>query len=115
MADVKKKGFKTLETDYEELDIQIHEHRKQIFKRGLQVIVLIVMLVIVLNLMYALRSYENYEVHNVIDRNSSGTTQYQMFGDYLLEYSSDGISCIAQKVITVAILCKISIDKIEKT
>jgi hypothetical protein len=44
--------------------------------------------------MYALRSYESYEVSNVIDRNSSGTTQYQMFGDYLLEYSSDGISCI---------------------
>ena len=84
MADVKKKGFKTLETDYEELDEQILEHRKYLLKRALQVIAVIVVLIIGVELIYALRSFEDYEVRNSLDRSSSGTAQYQMFGDNLL-------------------------------
>ena len=41
MADVKKKGFETLETDYEELDEQIRDRRKHIIKRVLQIILII--------------------------------------------------------------------------
>lgn len=96
VADVKKKGFKTLETNYEELDEQILEHRRDILKRVLQVIGIIAVLVIGIELMYAIRSFDDYEVRNSIDRKTSGSTQYQMFGEYLLEYSSDGISCISQ-------------------
>jgi len=36
VADVKKKGFKTLVTDYEEIDEQILAHRKTLFKRVLK-------------------------------------------------------------------------------
>lgn len=96
MADVKKKGFKTLETDYEELEEQIREYRQHILKRALQVIGLIVLVVIGVELIYALRSFDDYEVRNAMDRSSSGTAQYQMFEDYLLEYSNDGISCIGK-------------------
>ena len=96
MSDVKKKGFKTLETDYEELDEQILEHRKYLLKRALQVIAIIAVLVMGVELMYALRSFEDYEVRNSLDRSSSGTAQYQMFGDNLLEYSNDGIMCIGK-------------------
>lgn len=96
MSDVKKKGFKTLETDYEELDEQILEHRKYLLKRALQIIAVIAVLVIGIELMYALRSFEDYEVRNALDRSSGSTTQYQMFGDSLLEYSNDGITCIGK-------------------
>ena len=89
MADVKKKGFKTLETNYEELDEQIREHRKQILKRGLQIIGIIVALVIGIELFYAIRSFDDYEIRDEIERKSSVSTQYQMFGDCLLEYSND--------------------------
>lgn len=96
MADVKKKGFKTLETDYEELDEQIRDHRKKLLKRALRIIAVIVVLVIGVELIYALRSFDSYEVRNSIDRSSSGATQYQKFGECLLEYSNDGISCISK-------------------
>ncbi len=96
MADVKKKGFKTLETNYEELDEQIREHRKSVLKKGLQVIVLIAALFVIVELIYALQSFDDYEVRNEIERKSSGSTQYQKFGDCILEYSNDGISCISR-------------------
>ena len=96
MAEVKKKGFKTIETEYEDLDEQIREHRKYILKRVLQVIAIIVVLIIGVELANALRSFDDYEVRDTIDGGSSGATQYKMFGTCLLEYSNDGISCIAQ-------------------
>ncbi|MBR3812003.1 MAG: hypothetical protein IKJ16_06735 [Agathobacter sp.] len=96
MSEVKKKGFKTLETDYEELDEQILKHRKQIFKRVLQIILVIAVIVIAIELMNALRSFDDYEVKNALDRSSSSTTQYQTFGDCLIEYSNDGATCIGK-------------------
>jgi len=96
VAEVKKKGFKTIETEYEDLDEQIREHRKYILKRVLQVIAIIVVLIIGVELANALRSFDDYEVRDTIDGGSSGATQYKMFGTCLLEYSNDGISCIAQ-------------------
>ena len=95
MADIKKKGFKTLETSYEELEEQIREHRSTILKRVLQTIGIIVAIIVGVELFFALRSFNDYEVRDEIERKSSGGAQYQMFGDYLLEYSNDGISCIA--------------------
>ena len=92
MADEKKKGFKTLETDYEELDEQIRDHRKHIIKRVLQIILIIAVMVIGIELLYAIRNYNDYDVQEMLDRTRGGTTQYQMFGDQLLEYSNDGIS-----------------------
>lgn len=97
MADIKKKGFKTLETNYEELDEQILEHRKYIIKRVLQVLAIVVGVVIVVELLLAIRSFDSYEVLDSSNRNRSGATQYQMFGDSLLEYSNDGISCISRR------------------
>lgn len=94
VADIKKKGFKTLETNYEELDEQIRDHRRYIRKRILQVIGIIVILVIGIELANAIQSFEDYEIRNEIERKNSSSTQYQMFGDSLLEYSSDGISCL---------------------
>ena len=94
MATVKKKGFKTIETNYEELDEKIRDHRKSILKRGLQIIGLILVLFIGIELIYALQSFDDYEVKNEIKKKRSESTQYQKFGDCLLEYSSDGISCI---------------------
>ena len=96
MADVKKKGFKTLETDYDELDQQLQEHRNKIIKRSLQIIAGIVVAVILIELIAAIRSFDDYEVRDVIDRNTSGTIQYETFGNYMLEYSNDGISCVTK-------------------
>ena len=94
VAKEKKNGFKTIETNYEELDKQIREHRKSNLKLVLSIILGIVVVVLTVEVVFALRRYDSYEVTNAIERNSNSATQYQMFGDYLLEYSNDGISCI---------------------
>ena len=96
VADVKRKGFKTLETDYEELEEQIRDHRKHILKRALQVLVVLAVLIIGVELVYALRSFDDYEVRDAMDRSSSGSAKYEMFGECLLEYSNDGIACIGK-------------------
>ena len=96
MADIKKKGFKTVETNYEELDEQIRAHRRNIFKQVLQAIGIVALLIIGIELMNAIRSFDDYEVRDAIERTTSGAAQYQMFGGAVLEYSSDGISCMAQ-------------------
>lgn len=96
MADVKKKGFKTLETDYDELDQQLWEHRRKIIKRSIQILAGLVIVVVLIELIAALRNFDEYEVRDVVERSSSGAMQYEAFGDYMLEYSNDGISCVTK-------------------
>lgn len=96
MADVKKKGFKTLETDYDAVDEHIIDHRKGVIKQLGKIVVAIIIIVIGIELVLALRSFDEYEVRKALERTRSGVTQYQTFGDCLLEYSNDGISCIGK-------------------
>lgn len=93
VADTKKRGFQTIETNYEELDQRIREHRKHIVKRTIKIALAVLVVVVGVQLAVALRSFDSYEVANVVERNSAGTSSYMNFGDYLLEYSKDGISC----------------------
>ena len=92
--DTKKKGFKTVETNYEELDNKLREHRSALLKRIARIVLVVVVLVIAVELIYALRSFDSYDVRSALERSSSSATQYEAFADCLLEYSNDGISCI---------------------
>ena len=94
VADVKKKGFKTLVTDYEELDERIQEHRQTLLKKGLKIGALVITIILIIELLLAIRSFDDYEVKSALERSSSGSAQHQMFGDCLLEYSNDGVTCI---------------------
>lgn len=97
MADIKKRGFKTVETDYEELDEQIKHHRRQIVRRTIEVIALVVILVVVVELLYALQSFESYDIRNRVERSNSNVTQFAEYNDYIIEYSNDGISCVTHE------------------
>lgn len=94
VADVKKKGFKTLVTDYDELDEQIRDHRQALIKRSVKIAGLLLVVFLIIELMLAIRSFDDYEVRDTLERSSSGSAKHQMFDDCLLEYSNDGISCI---------------------
>ena len=95
VADTKKKDFKMVEADYEELRKHARERRKEIIKKAVKIALAILTLIIVIEIIYALRSFDSYEVRNVIERSRSSATQYINFNENLLEYSNDGISCIA--------------------
>ena len=91
-----KKGFKTIETNYEEQKVQQDERQKTLVKRVVEIIAAVLVLVITIEIIYALRSFDSYEVRNTIERGSGSVTQYEVYGDYLLEYSNDGIACMNQ-------------------
>ena len=94
MEDVKKNGFKTVETNLEELDEQIRKHRRKIVWRTIEALAVIIILVVAVELLYALRSFESYEIRNSIERNSNEIAQFAEYKSYILEYSNDGISCV---------------------
>ena len=94
MAEKKKKGFKTIESNYEEVDEKVLARRKQMLKTAVRVVIGMVLLVLTVELIYALRRYDEYEVTYTIERSNSSATQYIQFKDYLLEYSNDGITCV---------------------
>lgn len=94
MADVKKRGFKTVETNYEEMESQIRQHRKVIIRRVIEVLAIVVVLVVAVELLYALRSFDSYEIRNSVERSNTDVTQFAEYNRYILEYSNDGISCV---------------------
>lgn len=94
MAKIKKAGLKSIEKEYENIEEEIFGQRKVIFKKVLQVLIAVVVLVLCIELINALRHFEDYSVRNSIARRGSETAQYQSYGDGLLEYSNDGISYI---------------------
>lgn len=94
VADVKKRGFRTVETNYEEVESQIRQHRKMIIRRVIEVVAIVVILVVAIELLYALRSFESYEIRNSVERSNTDVTQFAEYNRYILEYSNDGISCV---------------------
>ncbi|MBR4027062.1 MAG: hypothetical protein IKJ01_05830, partial [Lachnospiraceae bacterium] len=93
MATIRKNGL-TVETNYEELQEKIQKHRKEVWVRTLKIVLSITLLIVSVELIYAIRSFNFYEVRNSIKRNNSSATQFAEYLDYILEYSNDGISCM---------------------
>ncbi len=93
MAKEKKKNLETIKMNHEEIEEKILEHRKNNLKLLLRVIVTIVLVVLMAEIVFALRSYDSYDITDSVERTSSNVTQYEVFKDYLLEYSNDGITC----------------------
>lgn len=92
----KKNGFKTIEVNIEEQKEQHQEKQKNVIKRVVEIVAAIFVFVITIEIIYALRSFDSYEVRSVIERSSGSVTQYEIFQDYLLEYSNDGVACVDQ-------------------
>ena len=97
VAEKNKRGLKPVKTNFEEIDEKVREHRRTIIRRTLQVVGILVAIVVVVELFYALRSFESYEVRSSIDRNGSSDAQFCEFQNYILEYSNDGISCVTHE------------------
>jgi len=89
-----KKDLKTIETNYEELEEQVREHRKSNMKLLFRILITIGLVVLVIKIVFALRSYDSYDITDSIERSASNVAQYQLFQEYLLEYSNDGIACM---------------------
>lgn len=90
MADSRKQGFHTVETDMDDLEKKIRNHRRKVVKR-LAVAVIIAGILICAGKIYLnLKSYTKYEVISEIERSDSAATKYLDFGGNILRYNNDG-------------------------
>lgn len=94
MAEIKKRGLKTVEANQEELDTQLRQHKKKIILRVIEITAIVVILVVAVELLYALRSFSSYEIRNSIERSNTDVAKFAQFNDYILEYSNDGAACV---------------------
>ena len=94
MAEIKKSGLKTVETNQEELEQQLKQHRKKIILGAIEITAIVVILVVAVELLYALRSFSSYEIRNSIERSNTDAAQFVQFNNYIIEYSNDGASCV---------------------
>ena len=94
MAEIKKNGLKTVETSQEELEQQLRQHRKKIFFRVIELTAITIILVVAVELLYALRSFASYEIRNSIERSNTDAAEFVQFNNYIIEYSNDGATCV---------------------
>ncbi len=88
-----KDGFRTIDSNLEEIDEKIRQHRLSIVKRVVIIIAVVMVLLVLFLLWMESRSYTSYEISSTADRSGSETAQFDTFLGYIIEYSNDGISC----------------------
>lgn len=90
MADIRKEGFQTIETDLEELKQKIRQHRKKIVIRITVIAVSAAVLIAAAGIYFQLKEYKGYEVTSEIERGDSESTKYENFSGNILRYNNDG-------------------------
>lgn len=87
---MRKQGFHTVETNVEEMERKIREHRKRIAIRTAIIVILTVIVAAGLSIYWDLKEYKSYEVRSEVERNDSKATQYKSFAGNILRYNNDG-------------------------
>ena len=91
MAEKNKSGFHTVgDTDMEEYNRKIKEHRRKVLRRIVIVTAVILLVLTGLGLYMALRHYENYDIMSTAERSDTDATQFTEFQGNILKYSNDG-------------------------
>lgn len=90
MEDKRKQGFHTVETNMEELENKIRNHRRKVVRRLAIIIIIGVILLCAGKIYLDLKSYDGYEVISKIERVDSAATRYIEFNQNILRYNNDG-------------------------
>ena len=91
MAEKNKSGFHTVgDTDMEEYNRKIKEHRRKILRRTVIVTAVFLLVLTGLGLYMALRHYENYDIMSTAERSDTDATHFTEFQGNILKYSNDG-------------------------
>lgn len=90
MTMAEKAGFKTVETDLEELNEKIAQYRKKILLRILIGVAVAVVIGIGVFLFMKFRTYDSYVIKDTIETGQESSSMFYDFCDNILEYSNDG-------------------------
>ena len=93
MADKKNKGLKEVKTNREELRKKIYQHRKKVFRNTMLILLVVAIALGAVTYIYSRRSYTEYEIKSIKEKENTNLANYVEFGDYIIEYSNDGIWC----------------------
>lgn len=91
MKKSEKKGFHTVESNADELDEKIYEHRKSIFWKSVWTVCILVVVLVAFGLWTALRTFTSFDVRNSIERTDSEASSFESFLGNIVKYSNDGI------------------------
>lgn len=90
MTDIRKQGFHTVETNVEEMEQKIRQHRKKLAIRGAVFVMVIAVATAAAGIYFELKEYKDYEVRSEIERNDSEATKYEILSGNILRYNNDG-------------------------
>ncbi len=90
MTDIRKQGFYTVETNVEEMEQKIRQHRRRIALCTAIVVIVAAICVAAAGIYFELKEYKSYEVRSEIERSDSEATKYETFSGNILRYNNDG-------------------------
>ena len=92
MADkeIKKKNFRTIETDQAEFSKKIRTHRLRVLKNTLIIIGILVLGAAGVMLMMRLRQYKDFDIIQSTERSDTVATKFVAFKGGVIKYSNDG-------------------------
>lgn len=90
----KKSDFRTVDTNLEEIDAKIREHRRGIVRRVGLAVFCVMAVFAGSRLWMEMRSYSSYDIRNTVRRSGSDAAKFESFLGNIVEYSNDGISCM---------------------
>lgn len=91
MNEMKRKQFRTIETDMDELERKIKVHRRKMMKIIVSVIVLCAVVFGAFSLFFMYKTYDSYKVLKKVERPDTSDVHFQEFNGNILKYSNDGI------------------------
>lgn len=91
------KPYQVVREKVEQLEKEINIHRREVTKRILFIVILVVLIVVSMCYIYNTRAYTSYQVIESIERADSPGTKFVRFQGNILKYSNDGIFCIDEK------------------
>lgn len=81
-------------SDMKEYTRKLRRHRLGIAGRILVCVLVIVAAAVFANRYFAVRTYETYEIISSVEHTDGLNTHYAQYGEQLLRYSKDGVSCL---------------------
>lgn len=92
MTKINREGFRTVETDADELEDLIWRHRRRIFFGVVWIVVSLLVIILGADLWMEVRSYSSYEEQSSAARVDSDASRFFPFLGKIVKYTNDGIS-----------------------
>ncbi len=94
MSDQRKNNLRIVETNWDEIEQKIHEHRLKRLRRIAILVGACVAAIIAYYLIMQHKTYDDYKVTEEITRSDTSAARYLCYGDGYLKYSNDGMSYV---------------------